>query len=857
MPFATMAFGGVENNRNASTSGGSNGRQVSSQETPNFPNGSVDLNGTRRVYIDSLAASYAAGASGIFYRIGVGSTVYAAGQTVTNALNAGWNFRIGFSGGTLSFGRDDNSGGKVVDAQDGATWDGRLTGSMAWSTVPSQPASCSASRSGTSVTVTFGNSASNGGHTAIGYSIQYSKDGGAWTGTVNDVSSGYTFTGLTKGSKYKFRVYLRNDIGSSTARESGEVTIPLDPPAAPGTPSAVRVSDTSQTVSWTRNASATAPVTSQQLQRREYANGAWGAWATTNTVSTAYTTNGTNSVTNTTVANRAYEYRVKALNGSGETYSPVFSYVLTTPAAPTSFVAEKQTSGAINLTLVQGISHQLYKTTVEYSLDGGSTWTALTTLNSGVLTYSWASPPSGSAVVLRARVFNVSSGDPGDGLTSAWKQSNSVALTAPPNAPSSLDPNGPVFDAALARLFKWKHNPVDSSVQSAYEIQYRIGAAAWTTTGKITSSTQSRTFAADTFVNGNTYEWQVRTWGAHATASPWSASATFKTSAPPSVTISSPADGVLLGEAKVLAEWIFSDPEATIQSMWEAQLLNDEGQTLEAPSGSGPTTSYLFATTLTDATVYQLRVRVRDGDSLWSDWDQVTFTTAFPVPLTPLILQAGWDETTGAANFGVENPEGDPAVVYNNMLRSLDGGQTWELIGTIPPNGEGVDPTIPLGVDVQYKLVAWTDLPSSSESEVVTINSFYAADGTYVGARTGGYWSAGEGFYEVVRMNKGHNDPPKMDLSSGLAFKTLHYFAGRTRPVETVGEATQREGQVEFLVGTVAEMQAARRMAMLPAPHLIRLPDGTYLFGSVSEVDDQRLKDGWYAISFDITEVDR
>lgn len=849
----SLAFGGVENNRNGQTSGGSNGRQVSSQETPNFPNGNIDLGGTRRVYIDSLAASYASGASGIGYRIGVGSTVYAAGQTVNNALNAAWNFRILFTGGTLFFGRDDNSGGTVVDAQDGGTWAGRLTGTMMWSTVPTIPGTLTAARTGTSVKLTWGNSSSDGGNAANSYYVQYSKDGGAWTGTTA-ASSGYTYTGLTKGSTYKFRVYLNNDRGNSQARESGNVTIPLDPPAAPGEPTVVRVSDTEQTVSWTRNASATAPVLDQQLQRREYSAGAWGAWAGVNNITTDYTTNGTNSVSNATVANRAYEYRVKASNGSGEAYSPVFSYCFTTPAAPTSFDAEKQTSGDIKLTLVQGISHTFYKTTVEYSLDGGSVWTALTTLNSGVTTYTWTAPPSGSAVVLRARTFIDSAGDPGNGLTSAWKQSNSVALTAPPNAPSNLAPNGLVFDANTAKNFTWKHNPVDSSVQSAYEIQYRIGAAAWTSTGKITSSTQSRTFPAAAFVNGNGYEWQVRTWGAHATASPWSATATFQTSAPPSVTITSPVSGVPWAAAKLTVDWSFNDPEGTAQSMWEAILLDNEGQTIETLSGNGATFTALFATTLTDDTEYQVQVRGRDGSSLWSTFDQISFLTAFPTPIVPIILQAAWDMTTGAATFGVENPVGAPDVIYNDVMRSLDGGQTWQLIGTAPPNGEGFDPTIPLGVDVLYKVVAWTDLPSSSESEVVIINSNYR-DGVYVGP-VGGYWSAGDNFTTIVRMDKGQGQPPKMDLTSGLANKTLHYFAGRSKPVETVGEATLREGQVEFIVSTVAVMQQARRMAMMPAPHLIRLPDDTTLYCSIEEVEDTRLAEGWYKISFNVTEVD-
>lgn len=651
--------------------------------------------------------------------------------------------------------------------------------------------------------------------------------------------------GLTPpASTWYVRNRWQNVAGWSPWSPTLTITLGIVAPTAPATPTVVRVSDTTQTVTWTRNASTAAPYSSQQVQRRELSNGVWGAWGAIATVGTAYTNSGSSSISDTSsVPNKQYQYRVKATNSAGEAYSGSSVSVFTTPAAPSTVDAEKQSDGSILVTVTQAVSHTSYKTTLQYSLNGGTSWTALTTLNNGVNTYLWT-PPAGSSVVFQASVAVDSAGSVGTGLTSTWARSNTVGLTAPPAAPSNLAPNGPAFDASLEQTFSWKHNTLDSSHQTAYEIHYRIGTGAWVTTGKVTSAISSRVFPAGTFTNGNSYQWEVRTYGAHATASPWSATATFKESAPPSVTISSP--GTTLDTSTLLLAWNYFDPEGSAQSLWEAQLLLQD-EVIETQSGSGATSSIEFATRLTDATEYQVTVRVRDGDSLWSNWDQVTFTTDFLTPPVP-DLNLSWDDTTGTVAAAINNLSGDIDATSNVLVRSLDGGQSWEEVGVAPVNGTGFDPTVPLGLlAVQYKVIAWTDLPSSSESLVQEISTVYEV----------GYWSVGDMFQTVIQLRINQGGPPKIDLTTGIYQKILHYYAGRTSPVETIGEATAVTGSVEFVVTSVAERNLARLMALMPAPHLFRLPDGTLVFSSVGEVSETRLAEGWYQISFNITEVDR
>jgi hypothetical protein len=94
-------------------------------------------------------------------------------------------------------------------------------------------------------------------------------------------------------------------------------------------------------VKWTRNASSAAPYDTQQVLRRVYNNG-WGEWTGIATIGTGYTSSGAQSYTDSgCVANRRYQYRIKASNLAGEATSGLSAIVHTTPGAPSSLTAER------------------------------------------------------------------------------------------------------------------------------------------------------------------------------------------------------------------------------------------------------------------------------------------------------------------------------------------------------------------------------------------------------------------------------------------------------------------------------------------------------------------------------------
>lgn len=177
-----------------------------------YPTGNLNLAGSRPVAINSVSPEYATNLSA--------ATVSSDGL-VRLYTNSGMTFK-----------RNQGAGGVVTLAYNGSTWSGALTGQFAWSTVPTKPASLSASRTARDVDITAGSSSSDGGQSITGYKVQrsWSADGStgwsAWEDEQTLVGLAYTYDDLTPGRYYKFRTYAQNANGSSEARESSVLFVP-------------------------------------------------------------------------------------------------------------------------------------------------------------------------------------------------------------------------------------------------------------------------------------------------------------------------------------------------------------------------------------------------------------------------------------------------------------------------------------------------------------------------------------------------------------------------------------------------------------------------------------------------------
>lgn len=443
---------------------------------------------------------------------------------------------------------------------------------------------------------------------------------------------------------------------------------PYSSPNAPTGVSASRSSDSRVNVSWSRNATTARPYTYQRVQKSTYTGTEWGNWGTSGKLSS-----GATSYTSTSIApNNAYRFRVIAYNSAGSGTSSVSGTIRTTPAAPTSVRAKKLSGGDIRVSWSRehpfGSTHYL----VEGRAGSGS-WTQLGTASGESFTHVDPDPSSPWSYRVRARVTAPQT------LTGPYSAaSNTVQLLAAPNAPTLLSPSG-TLDRDEDIPFTWQHNSVDTTDQTAYEFRLRSVGGSWSVVSDTTGEESAVTPALG--VSGD-FEWQVRTKGEYPSYSPWSPVSSFSLAAEPTVAINEPVDPLPVSRATLVVG--YANDDGSPQARVRAELLHD-GSVLESLSWTGTGDTGEFRARLDDATEYTVRARVQAGSGLWSDWDQVTFTTDFPIPVA-YVPEGEWDRETGAVSlFGVpvevtDVYEWTGAPNDSTSTRTIDDGETTTVI---------------------------------------------------------------------------------------------------------------------------------------------------------------------------------
>ena len=588
--------------------------------------------------------------------------------------------------------------------------------------------------------------------------------------------------------------------------------IPYDLPVAPASVTASGQSDTQATVSWSYNGTSSAPWDNVHVVRWDTAKAAWYEVATL-----AWNVQ---TFTDTTLqADREYRYRVFATNSSGAgpaTAAPASVY--TTPAAHASLTWAK--SGADVVLTWTTTTTLAASTEVQESTDNGQTWTVkAAAIAAGTTTWTHTAPSNTTPHLYRVRPTI-------GGKTGAWTTSTAVVLLAAPKAPTALTPTGTV-DPAGGVTAEWRHNPVDGTDQTAFELQWKYSdASAWTT-----ATGGAGFFTWPTLTRAQTVVFQVRTKGAHADYSPWSDPQAFTTGTRPTSTVSTP-DGTPYGTADLAVAWAYYDAEGTPSAASRVTLTRDaDAVTVWTASLPGGRSSANCPVPLTDQTAYTLTVTDQDGSGLWSNPAVVHFSTSFVPPPTPLVATS-WDDTLGAGVVTITNPDltdGTVPAVSNQVWRTIGDGRVELIADRVPLNGTILDRTALSHGTTTYTVVAWSATPTSVRSAPapLTVASCYV-------------WLTGGPGNSVMARLKGN---PAVSATKGRP-KVLHQFVGRRHPVEFIGAARtavyKLSGDVDGYGREADELgpwTAWEDIADLPAPLIYRDPLGRWLPVSVSDVE--------------------
>lgn len=657
-----------------------------------------------------------------------------------------------------------------------------------------------------------------------GAALVGSWGGGLTTQFVGNANSTTYFTGYATTLSYNANGELdfwwgarlnTNNVITFSQEISGLGTAQAIAPLPLTSLSVSRVSDTQHTVSWSIPSGVTN--TEVIIQRRTDD----GNWAQVGRPSG----NPSSWVDTTTVANRKYEYRVAGVRNGRQAAWTGTVVVYTTPAAIGSLSAAKEGSS------IQVDASGLPPYATAYDVyDNGSL------VASNVTSFPWVhvSPNSG---VTHTYTVKSKRGALVSGFSSP---SNTVQLLAAPNAPTGLSPNGGAAASDQPCRFGWQHNPVDTTAQTAYELRYRVGAGAWTTLSGTTVSYRDVTLAE------GTYEWQVRTRGAHADWSPWSASATVTVITRPGVAVTQP--GGSWDQPVLPVTWSWVQAQGGPQSAWRVELLDAASQVLEVREGSGAATSVTLTTRLVDGAEHTVRVQAATGD-VWSGWASQAFEVAFVPPDAP-VVSGGWDEQSGSVSLtveaGVDGPS-SPAAVSVLVERSVDAGATWEVVLSAEPGNSLSDwESLSRGV-TEYRVTAFAS--SGAATSVV-----YPVEATSVAV----WLSGGIGFSRTARLPY----DPVVKISAGRA-RSVQRYEGRSHGVPYAGEQLSRvvevSGRLRAGDPDVVSADALALVAQDVAPlHMYRDPDGRRVYGVLSSVTMPRQSNiGLWGYGFTLEESDR
>ena len=332
------------------------------------------------------------------------------------------------------------------------------------------------------------------------YVIDYSSDGGtSWNRFVDGTSTATsaTVTGLTNGTAYVFRVAAESASVTGAFGQSAAVT----PRTTAGVPTSVQGTSGNGQVSlvWTAPVSnGGAAITDYRVQYSSNGGTSWTRFSDGTSTATSATVTG---LTNGT----AYVFQVRAVNAAGLGAFGQAAAVTprTTAAAPTGMIG---TAGDTQVSLVWtapvsdgGATITDYR--VQYSSNGGTTWTRFADGTSTATSATVTGLTNGTAYMFQVRAVNAA------GL-GAFGQSAAVTPLPLAAAPTRL--TGRAGDGSVALAWTAPANTgglpiVNYVVQYSTNYSGNVNTASWTKT--TSGSNQSRVTVA--VPRGITYVFRV------------------------------------------------------------------------------------------------------------------------------------------------------------------------------------------------------------------------------------------------------------------------------------------------------------------------------------------------------------
>lgn len=566
----------------------------------------------------------------------------------------------------------------------GITYKASVTGTYKPSTptyTPIAPSNITVSRSSdTSIKISWVNNNTEARPYTSLY-IERQTDGGSWTTIASGLSgTSYTDTSTSANHYYCYRVTAVNSAGSAT---SGTSSIVYNTPNPATGVVNTRNSDSKNTITWTLGAS-TALITKQTITRS--VDGA--TFATLATLSSS----ATSYIDTTTSIDHSYQYGIQATNSSTSSSVTKSNTTYNTPKAPDSVTIARYSDTAVLVTIenssVVATGLKLYRSTDK------STWTLVGTYSS--VTDSLTDDPGGGTYWYA--VTNTRDSLESDKTIS----STSVVNIAAPLQPIILAPaaNGVISTEEDTITFEWLHNPIDGSLQTAAQLSYTISSQTYTVT---LSDEQSYTIT-NSYTNGTSITFKVRTKGVYEDYGEWSDSRTFTIYDPPNVVIEEPISVITGIPFDVVIDYIDNGGKFS-------------SGTLSLTGGNYPLEVSITSTGCTidrsqwtpddgETYTYTLTVTSTTGLTYTISWDVLN---QWDLPKS-IYLGIDYDTDLGYAYLTLSEPLGNGAEVEDALLFRITDDERICLSEQALNLYEYIDKYAPINIDYTYEIVMYSPM---------------------------------------------------------------------------------------------------------------------------------------------------
>lgn len=285
------------------------------------------------------------------------------------------------------------------------------------------------------------------------------------------------------------------------------------------------------------------------------------------------------------------------------------------------------------------------------------------------------------------------------GDVTMYQASLSVTSSVSAVSVTSLSPSGGTYPISQSKMFSWTLNA--PGIITKQQIKYRLSTSETWSTVNVNVSTNSYTFAKNFFKQGY-YYWYISATDTFGNVIE-SNTATVTFGKKPTVSITFPSSTGFWRSKSNTFQWTYKDDLNLYQKEWEIGFKLTSASSWTTIKATNQNTSYTFAANYFSYAKYNLRIRAKNEDGIWSDYATLTF-------------QAG-----SVPSISLNTPDNN-AVLRNSTANYV----TWTLSDTLNTGQKAYE--------FRYRLsnsTTWTTKSVTSTSSSYSIAAGSLSQGKY------------------------------------------------------------------------------------------------------------------------------